>query len=269
MVEAQLPDYEQIAARFDKWMPYLSPVSEALFERLPVYPQNRILDIACGTGEPGLSLARRYVSKATVVGVDAAVGMVAVARSKAKNESLNNIEFSAMNAEKLDFSDCSFDGVLSRFGLMLLENPKAGCFEMLRVLKVGGHYAIAVWDRYDKNTLFFLLTQVFNQRVPAQYKLPVEIGSRLAGLDVLPNMLKECGASQVTTELFNFEMKFSDFQAIWSLVQDSGLYDAQINSLPTDEHIAVKEHLKSLVSRFNDNSGYSIPHCCRLAWGMR
>jgi len=269
MDNIQLPDYDQIAAQFDVWLPHLSPVSEALLDRLPVYPQNRILDIACGTGEPGLSFARRYALKAAVVGVDAAVGMVSVASAKAKSESLDNIEFLVMNAEKLDFPNNSFDGVLSRFGLMLLESPKNGCLEMLRVLKVGAHYAVAVWDECEKNTLFYLLAQVLNHRIPAQYQLSVKTGSRLAGLDVLPNLLKECGASQVATELFNFEMKFSNFSEIWAMVKESGLLDKQFNSLPANEHLVVREHLENLVSRFKDDGSYHIPHCCRLAWGRR
>jgi len=50
--KASLPNYEQIAGRLDMWIPHLSLVSEALLERLLVYSNNRILDIACGTGEP-------------------------------------------------------------------------------------------------------------------------------------------------------------------------------------------------------------------------
>lgn len=244
-------------------------MNEALLEHLPVYPKDWILDIACGTGEPGLSLARRHVPKATVVGVDSAQGMVSVARSKAKSEGLDNIKFLVMKAEKLDFPDNSFDGVLSRFGLMLLESPRAGCFEMLRVLKVGGRYAVAVWDESQRNTLFFSFAQAFNERVPVQLQLPVELGSRLAGPFVLNDLLKECGASQTATELFTFEMKFSGFQEIWKLVQDSGLFDAQLGSLPADERLAVREHLSNLLFRFKHNGGYLIPHCCRLVWGMR
>jgi ubiquinone/menaquinone biosynthesis C-methylase UbiE len=266
--KAQFPDYEQIAVKLDLWMPHLSPVNEALLEHLPVYPAQRILDIACGTGEPGLTFAR-HTPKAVVIGVDSAFGMVSVANSKAKSEGLDNIKFLVMKAEKLDFPDNSFDGVLSRFGLMLLEDPRVGCCEILRVLKVGGRFAVAVWDESQKNTLFFSFAQAFNERVPPQHQLPVALGSRLAGSNVLPDLLQDCGTSQTATELFTFEMKFSNFQEIWTLVKDSGLFDTQLNLLAVHERLAVREHLENLLSRFKDNAGYCIPHCCRLAWGMR
>lgn len=131
----QFPNFSQIATRTDMWVPHLSPVSEALLEHLPVAPEDRVLDIACGTGEPGLSLARRLVPGVTVVGVDSAQGMVDAARRKATAEGLDHIDFLMMKAEKLDFPDSSFDCVLSRFGLMLLENPRAAalrCFAFSR-----------------------------------------------------------------------------------------------------------------------------------------
>lgn len=140
---------------------------------------------------------------------------------------------------------------------------------MQRDLKVGGRYAVAVWDECERNTLFFSFAQAFNERVPAQLQLPIELGSRLAGPNVLIDLLKECGASQTATELFAFEMKFSSFQEIWTLVQDSGLFDVQLGSLSVDEQLAVREHLSNLLCGFKHNGGYLIPHCCRLAWGER
>ncbi|MBE9054020.1 methyltransferase domain-containing protein [Nostocales cyanobacterium LEGE 11386] len=264
-----LPNYEQIAGRFDMWIPHLSPVSQALLERLPVDSNSRILDIACGTGEPGLTLARQRLKEVTVIGIDSSTEMILVANSKAVSEDLKNIEFCVMEAQKLNFPNEYFDGVLSRFGLMLLENPKAGCFEMLRILKLGGHYAVAVWDQIEMNTLFFSCAQAFNQRVTAQYQLNIELASRLAGSSMLPNILLEYGANEIATELFTFEMKFPSFQVIWELVENSGLYDVQLASLSIEEQLAVKEHLSNLLADFKNNNEYLISHSCRLAWGKK
>lgn len=267
--KSEIPNYEQIAARLDVWIPHLSPVSQALLERLPVDFNHQVLDIACGTGEPGLSLARKYLEKVTVVGIDSSKAMISVASSKAAGEGLDNIAFLTMKAEKLDFPDNYFDGVLSRFGLMLLQNPKVGCFEMLRVLKIDGHYAVAVWDEIQLNTLFFACAQAFNQIVSEQFQINVEIGSRLAGEEILPDILQECGVNEIATELFTFAMKFSNFLELWQLVETSGLYEAQLNSLSINEQLAVKENLFHLLSPFQHHNEYLIPHSCRLVWGKK
>jgi ubiquinone/menaquinone biosynthesis C-methylase UbiE len=265
----QLPNFSQIAARVDMLVPHYSPVTEALLEHLLPAPEERILDIACGTGEPGLTLARRRITGVTVMGVDAAQGMVEAARRKASALELANIKFLMMKAESLEFADSSFDGVLSRFGLMLLEQPRVGCFEMLRVLKAGGRYAVAVWDEGERNTLFCAIAQAFNRRVPPELQFPIERASQLAGPEVLSQLLKECGASHAETELFHFEMKFSDFEEIWTLVQDSGTCDRQLGSLSIHERLAAKEQLENLLCAFKRDGGYRIPHYCRLAWGKR
>ncbi len=76
----ELPDYHRLAARFDAWLPYVQPVTLALLDRLtPPANGDEVLDVACGTGEPGLTLAQRWPT-ARVLGVDAAPGMVAAAR---------------------------------------------------------------------------------------------------------------------------------------------------------------------------------------------
>ena len=130
------PDWDKIAEKFDIFLPQLAPVGEALLEALDVQPGDHVLDVASGTGEPALTLARRH-SHARITGVDAADGMIRVAQTKAKTERLSNIEFHAMPAECLAFGDNEFDRLLCRFGVMLFEDPYKGCREMHRVLKAG------------------------------------------------------------------------------------------------------------------------------------
>ena len=53
-----LPDYSALAAIFDRMLPLIAPVADAILEHVPALPAGaRVLDVACGTGEPGLSLA--------------------------------------------------------------------------------------------------------------------------------------------------------------------------------------------------------------------
>ena len=57
---AALPDYDRIGSDFDLWLPLIAPVTSALLGHLPALPEGAsVLDVACGTGEPGLTLARR------------------------------------------------------------------------------------------------------------------------------------------------------------------------------------------------------------------
>ena len=136
------PDWGRIAEKFDLWLPHIAPVGDALLEALNVQPGDTVLDVASGTGEPALTLARRMGNTVKIIGTDAAEAMVNVAQKKATNEKLSHIQFQHMTAEKLAFPDGVFDKVLCRFGVMLFEDSLQGLKQMQRVLKPGGRVAI-------------------------------------------------------------------------------------------------------------------------------
>ncbi|HXH64593.1 MAG TPA: methyltransferase domain-containing protein, partial [Mariprofundaceae bacterium] len=131
--QAQQPDWGRIAEKFDLWLPYIAPVGEAMLELLPIAPGDRVLDVACGTGEPALTLARDN-PHAHITAIDAAPPMVEVARRKAHDAGLDNIDFEAMPAEHMRFADGFFHKLCCRFGVMLFEDSERGLSEMHRVL---------------------------------------------------------------------------------------------------------------------------------------
>ena len=106
------PDWGKIAEKFDMWLPHLSPVGEMLLSALQARSGDRIIDLASGTGEPALSLARRFAGSVAITGIDAAEGMVKVAQSKVDREGITNTAFQCMAAEQLTFADNSFDRAL-------------------------------------------------------------------------------------------------------------------------------------------------------------
>jgi ubiquinone/menaquinone biosynthesis C-methylase UbiE len=73
------PDWDQIAEKFDMWLPQIESTTDALIDALGAHAGNSILDVASGTGEPALTLARRMGDKVTIQGIDAAPGMARVA----------------------------------------------------------------------------------------------------------------------------------------------------------------------------------------------
>jgi ubiquinone/menaquinone biosynthesis C-methylase UbiE len=76
--------------------------------------------------------------------------MIEVARVKAAREHLPNVHFEVMPAETLACANGSMDAVISRFALMLFGNVAVSARELARVLRAGGHFSLAVWDRHDR-----------------------------------------------------------------------------------------------------------------------
>src|SRR3954451_17726338 len=119
--DAQRTTWAGLSASWEKWdsviMDQLGPVSAAIIERLDVTEDQQHLDIAAGTGEPGLSIAR-LAPKGRVVLTDLAAEMLDVAARRAKARGVTNIETKVCSGDDLPFSDGTFDSVSVRLGYM-------------------------------------------------------------------------------------------------------------------------------------------------------
>ena len=78
-------------------------------------------------------------------------GMVETARSAGEEQGLANIEYRVEDAEHMDLGDDSVDGVICRFGYMLMADPAAALAETRRVLRAGGRLVFSVWGAPDRN----------------------------------------------------------------------------------------------------------------------
>ena len=103
---------------------------------------SRVLDVACGTGNLAIPLAR---AGCKVTGVDIAPNLLEQARARATAEGLD-IAFDEGDAEQLPYADGSFDAVVTMFGAMFAPRPELVAAELARVLKTGGSLAMANWN---------------------------------------------------------------------------------------------------------------------------
>jgi SAM-dependent methyltransferase len=118
-----------------------TPEAEGFVARMKLEPGARVLDIACGTGNVTIPLARRG---AMVTGLDMTPHLLEEARARAAREGLG-IRFDEGFAETLPYPDGSFDVVVSMFGIMFSPLPATVASEMARVLRPGGRLALANW----------------------------------------------------------------------------------------------------------------------------
>jgi 2-polyprenyl-3-methyl-5-hydroxy-6-metoxy-1,4-benzoquinol methylase len=116
--------------------------AEAFIARLAIPAGAHVLDVACGTGNTSIPLARQG---SIVTGVDIAPNLLVQARERAAAENLA-ITFDEGDAEQLPYPDASFDAVVTMFGAMFAPRPELVVAELARVLKPGGLLAMANWN---------------------------------------------------------------------------------------------------------------------------
>jgi len=117
-------------------------VGEDLCEAAEVLPGERVLDVACGSGNGALAAARR--ARGNTVGVDFVPELLEHGRRRAAAERLE-VEFVEGDAEELPFDDATFDVVISIFGAMFAPNQERAAAELLRVCRPGGRIGLANW----------------------------------------------------------------------------------------------------------------------------
>ena len=152
--DAQRATWAGLSAGWEKWdaviMDQLGPVGAAMIERLDIAEDQRHLDIAAGTGEPGLSIARRCRGGRVVL-TDLVPEMLEIAARRAAGQGLANVETRVGSAEELPFDDATFDSVSVRFGYMFFPDLAAATAEFARVLVPGGRLCASVWVEPDEN----------------------------------------------------------------------------------------------------------------------
>jgi len=153
--EGQRATWAGLSAGWDKWdsviMDQLRPLGAAIIESLEVADDQQHLDIAAGTGEPGLSIAR-LAPKGRVVLTDLAAEMLEVAARRASAQGLANIETTVCSADDLPFDDVTFDSVSVRLGYMFFPDVAMATSEFVRVIKPGGRVCSAVWVKPEENS---------------------------------------------------------------------------------------------------------------------
>jgi ubiquinone/menaquinone biosynthesis C-methylase UbiE len=127
-----------------------SSVTEALVEYCQPLPNMRVLDLASGTGEPGISLAQHVRPGGSVTAVDQSSELLAIAGERARNKGLSNFTIEQADAHHLPFANHSFDLATCRFGVMFFSDAERALKDLRRVLKREARACFVAWGPVEQ-----------------------------------------------------------------------------------------------------------------------
>lgn len=264
---AQRASWNKFSPGWRKWdelvMSFLAPQRDRLLHHLQPRGTQVVLDIAAGTGEPGLSIARR-LQGGRVVLTDLADGMLQVAREKAAAARVGNIEFREANACELEFPDESFDLVSCRLGFMFFPDMQLAANEMARVLKKGGVLATTVWDGPEQNFWITCMVQAIGKFLDVPKPPPGAPGMfRCAQPGLIAGMFTAAGLHDVTEELVPGKLRVGSAQRYWEMVTEiSAPFVAALEKADAPTVAKVEaEVLQTMHARFPDGA---IDSCARV-----
>jgi len=243
-------DWEKLAEDYARWLPMLAPYGDRLRELCAPQPNMQVLDLACGTGEPGLTLAHHH-PQVTVTGVDRAHAMAHAADVARQVENLPNIRFVVASGQRLPFVDNRFDRVICRFGLMLFDNPAKGLQEIFRVLKPGGQIALSVWSEPERVCCPALTLNVLEKYANVEW--PRTFALSEPGL--LAQMCLQAGFGSVIEEPFNPGFFFDDLEHFMSQNLTGRFIETPYQSLSRSERREFEAELAKAGAERADKTG--------------
>lgn len=222
--EQQKATWNKFSPGWRKWddftMDWLRPMGDEIIRALQIQPTDTVLDIAAGTGEPGLTMAG-LASRGKVVITDLAEGMLAVAREKAQKKGISNYETVVCDVSELPFDEATFDAVSCRFGFMFFPDMLLAAQEMARVLKPGGKIAAAVWGAPDKNAWVTAIMSTIQQNMSLPTPAPGAPGMfRCGSPGLLADLFRQAGFKNVSEQEVTGQLTCGSKENYWKFMNE-------------------------------------------------
>jgi SAM-dependent methyltransferase len=240
------------------------PVSEWMVQRLDLQPGNTVLELAAGLGDTGLMAARLVGETGRVIITDFAPEMVSAARQRAEELGVMNAEFRVLDAERMDLETDSVDGVLCRWGYMLMIDPAAAFAETRRVLRPGGRLAFSVWAARERNPTVSLAGRVLVELGHIPPPDPREPGAFvMADPERIRKLVVGAGFAEPEIEEIPFRWRFADQDAYWHfLTETAATFSRVLRGLSPEAQNTVWERVHEAAQPFHSGAGYAFPAVC-------
>jgi SAM-dependent methyltransferase len=237
------------------------PVVERMLERLAPAPGQTILELAAGSGLVGFAAAELVGPGGHVIVSDFAEAMVEAAQRRAAELGLENVECRVLDAERLELPDDAVDGVLCRWGYMLMADPAAALAETHRVLRRGGRLSCAVFGAAERNPWAALPARVLEER---GHMPPPEPGApgilALGDREHLRRLFTAAGFAEPQIDEVPFTWRFADDDDYWEfLTRAAGAVAMVLGRLEETERARVREEIADRASAFDGGDGIELP----------
>ena len=228
------------------------PVSAWMLDHAGLQPGLRVLELAAGPGETGFLAAELVHPGGLLVCTDATDEMLEVARARAAELGIDNVEFRRIELEWIDMDTASVDVVLCKWGLMFAVDPEAALREVRRVLRPGGRVALAVWDEPPLNPWATITTRALVQLGHTTQPDPDAPGMfALALPERLRDLLEAAGFLEVVVESIEPPRAFDSVEAYIAETDDlSSMFGDVFDSLSDELRAKVVARVTELAEPY-------------------
>jgi len=274
--DGQRQQWNGVAAGWKKWWETLErmakDVTVKIIEMADIQPDQNVLDFATGIGEPALTVAPRVGEKGKVVATDVSSEMLSIARERAKELGVTNIEFQELDAEQINYPESEFDSIVCRWGLMFLPDVDGTLNSIHRMLITDGRFATAVWDEPEKIPFFSFAVHTLKNMFDLPQ--PPPDAPTMSGLadGVLEDHMERAGFRNIVSEKITVNFEFSSAGEYAQLMKDiaAPLTAMLTNQTPEAQAEYWQTLEESTAQKFaSESGGVILPSVTLLAAGQK
>jgi ubiquinone/menaquinone biosynthesis C-methylase UbiE len=272
--EQQKEVWNRFSAGWKKWddltMDFLKPMADAIIDLLKPGDTDIVLDVASGTGEPGLTIAS-MLNGGQVVAIDLAEGMLEVARENAGRRGIKNFETLSCDVSDLPFHDNSFDAISCRFGFMFFPDMLVAAREMVRVLKPGGRIAVTVWSEPEKNQWATSILSIVNRNmktVPPPQEAPGLF--RCARSGMIPDIFKQAGLKNISETEVSGKLIPGNRKAYWNFMTEvAAPVVAALSNADCDMKVKIRSEVFDLIKQTYPDGSLALESDAFVIYGEK
>jgi len=195
------------------------PVTQRLLALARVAPRQRVLDLACGGGNPAFAIAAQVGDEGHVLGLDLSPEMIEGTSTRAQRQGIRNAEFRVI-ADELDLGVPAdhFDAATCRFGLMFMPDPGLALRMLRQALKPGARVAVSTWAGLDRCPSYAVLVAIIRRHVDLSTAELTELTrpfSALGERQQLEALLTAAGFGELEIDLVDGANEAEDATAYW------------------------------------------------------
>jgi SAM-dependent methyltransferase len=247
------------------------PVSAWMIDALDPQPGDNLLELAAGVGDTGFLAAELIAPGGTLICSDFSPGMLATAQRRAEELGVGNVRFKQIDADSgIDLEAASLDGVLCRFGYMLMADPESALRQTRRVLKPGARVSLAVWAGPEQNPWSVVPNQAMAERGIGIQGAPDAPGQfTWAREGLVAENLEAAGFTEHHVEALEFVIPYGSVEDWWASQSElSGRFAGALREAREEDVAAVRAVVERHAERFATAEGtLQIPACVWVAWG--
>ncbi|MEK9171971.1 MAG: class I SAM-dependent methyltransferase [Patescibacteria group bacterium] len=222
--EQQKASWNKFSPGWKKWddlmMDFLKPMGDEIIRLINPQDADIVLDVAAGTGEPGLTIATMLKGGKVII-TDLSEDMLEIARENATKRGIGNIETRVCDVSELPFADNTFDAISCRFGFMFFPDMLLAAKEMFRVLKPGGRIATSVWNIPEKNFWVTAIGGAVNRNMQLPALTPETPGMfRCSKGGLIQDLFQQAGLKHTSEKEIAGKLKCGTADVYWNMMTE-------------------------------------------------